>query len=274
GISSQVKRHEGQLQPPASASRPSDEPQTPNGPKARTRRPRPLPQGLVMIYEDRDILVVDKPPGLLTISTETEKERTAYFLMMDYVRKGCAKSRNRVFVVHRLDRETSGLLVMAKSHEAKAKLQDQWDRADKKYLAIVHGRLEKRTDTISTYLAENSARVVYSTSNTKMGKLSHTAYRVLKQAKEFALLEVALLTGRKNQIRVHLAGIGHPVAGDKKYGKGIAFHKKLSLHAYSITLKHPVTGRMMTFAAKVPPHFYQIVGSIEGMDENYPKRPD
>ena len=181
-------------------------------------RPDRLPNGLVILHEDRDILVVDKPPGLLTIGTERDKTHTAYFILTDYVRKGCARCRNRVFIVHRLDRETSGVLVFAKSEEAKFRLQRQWSETEKTYLAVVHGRCRKSEETITTYLAEKKAHVVYSTSDRGKGKLSRTAYKVLKQTKEFALLEVNLLTGRKNQIRVHLAGIGHPIVGDRKYG--------------------------------------------------------
>jgi tRNA pseudouridine32 synthase/23S rRNA pseudouridine746 synthase/23S rRNA pseudouridine1911/1915/1917 synthase len=159
----------------------------------------------VILYEDEDILVVDKPAGLLTIGTDTDKEHTAYFILMDYVRKGQAKSRKRVWIVHRLDRETSGVLVFAKSEEAKRRLQDRWEETEKKYLAVVHGNLKKKSDTMTTYLAENKARVVYSTSDHAKGKLAHTAYRVLRETKDFTLLEVDLLTGRKHQIRVHRA---------------------------------------------------------------------
>ncbi|MCX6356221.1 MAG: RluA family pseudouridine synthase [Candidatus Aureabacteria bacterium] len=222
-----------------------------------------LPQGLVILYEDRDILVVDKPPGLLTIGTDTEKERTAYFILTDYVRKGYPKSKKRIFIVHRLDRESSGILIFAKSEDAKYCLQNQWKETLKKYLAVVHGNLEKTSGTITSYLTENKARVVYSTSDTKKGKLSHTAYRVLKQTKDFSLLEVDLLTGRKNQIRVHLAENGHPIVGDKKYGKGDRSHKRLALHALSISFKHPFSGKQLTFETKIPPYFTNLVGNID-----------
>jgi tRNA pseudouridine32 synthase/23S rRNA pseudouridine746 synthase/23S rRNA pseudouridine1911/1915/1917 synthase len=225
-------------------------------------RPGLLPNGLVILHEDPDILVVDKPPGLLTIGTETEKSRTAYFILTDYVRRGSARSRNRVFIVHRLDRETSGVLVFAKSEEAKRRLQSEWGETEKKYLAVVHGQCKKRAETITTYLAENKAHVVYSTSEPAKGKLSHTAYRVVKQTKDFALLEVDLLTGRKNQIRVHLAGIGHPIVGDRKYGNAKDPCGVLALHARLISCKHPFSGQRLTFAAKVPGYFHKLVGSI------------
>ena len=222
-----------------------------------------LRQGLAIIHEDRDILVVDKPPGLLTIGTDTEKSRTAYFILTDYVRKGYTKSRNRIFIVHRLDRDTSGILVFAKSEKAKLFLQGQWKETKKKYLAVVHGRCEKRSGTISTYLAENKAHGVYSTSDTRKGKLSHTAYKVLKETRDFALLEVDLLTGRKHQIRVHLAGIGHPVVGDQRYGKENRAHNPLALHARSISFRHPFSGELLTFETRVPAYFTQLVGHFD-----------
>ena len=220
------------------------------------------PKGVALLYEDADILVVDKPPGLLTIGTDKDKSHTAYFILTDYVRKGCARSRNRVFIVHRLDRETSGVLVFAKSEEAKLRLQGQWQETEKKYLAVVHGRCQKSAETITTYLAENSAHMVYSTSDATKGKLAHTAYKVLKQTKSFALLEVNLLTGRKNQIRVHLAGIGHPIVGDRKYGSTNDSFGDLALHAREITFTHPFSGQRLTFAAKVPVYFHKLIGEI------------
>jgi tRNA pseudouridine32 synthase/23S rRNA pseudouridine746 synthase/23S rRNA pseudouridine1911/1915/1917 synthase len=229
------------------------------------KRPRPgsLPHGLVILYEDRDILVVDKPAGLLTIGTDRDKSRTAYFILTDYVCKGAARSRNRVFIVHRLDRETSGVLVFAKSEEAKLRLQGEWDETEKTYLAVVYGRCRKSAETITTYLAENRAHVVYSTSDPAKGKLSHTAYRVLKQTKDFALLELNLLTGRKNQIRVHLAGIGHPIVGDRKYGSAKESRGGLALHAKSISFRHPASGQRLTFSAKVPALLHRLVGGID-----------
>jgi RluA family pseudouridine synthase len=226
-----------------------------------------LPQGLVIIYEDRDIIVVDKPPGLLTMGTDKEKSRTAYFILTDYVRKGYAKSRKRIFIVHRLDRETSGILVFAKSEEAKLRLQGQWEETKKKYLAVVHGKLESSSETITTYLVENKAHNVYSTSDATKGKLSHTAYKVLKETKDFALLEVDLLTGRKHQIRVHLADIGHPVVGDKRYGKGNEARMRLALHARSISFRHPFSGEQLTFETKPPAYFNKLVGSLTGHSE-------
>src|SRR3970282_96612 len=187
----------------------------------------------------------------------------AYFILTDYIRKGYSKSWNRVFIVHRLDRETSGILIFAKNIEAKLRLQDQWKETEKKYLAVVHGRGDKKSETITTHLAENKAHVVYSTSDARKGKLSQTAYKVLKQTKDFALLEVDLLTGRKHQIRVHLAGIGHPVVGDQRYGRANMAHKRLALHARSIFFQHPFSGKQLTFETKVPVYFSQLMGSVD-----------
>ncbi len=145
-----------------------------------------LPKGLRILHEDRDILVIDKPPGLLTIATDKEQSRTAYSFLTDYVRKGSTTSQKRIFIVHRLDRETSGILIFAKTIEAKLSLQSQWDTTQKKYLAVVHGICKKKSDTITTYLAETKAHDVYSTSDRVNGMLSHTAYRVLKQSKSCA----------------------------------------------------------------------------------------
>ncbi len=222
-----------------------------------------LPGGLALIHEDRDIIVVDKPPGLLTISTDREKSRTAYFILTDYVRKGVAKSRNRTFIVHRLDRETSGILIFAKNEAAQFRLQSQWQHTKKKYLAVVHGRCEKHEETITTYLAENQAHGVYTTNDARKGKLAHTAYKVLKQTNDFSLLEVNLLTGRKHQIRVHLASIGHPVVGDPRYGQERKPRNRLALHAKSISFVHPISGVPLSFDAKVPAYFTTLVGHWE-----------
>jgi tRNA pseudouridine32 synthase/23S rRNA pseudouridine746 synthase/23S rRNA pseudouridine1911/1915/1917 synthase len=218
-----------------------------------------LPRGLKILYEDKDTLVVDKPAGLLTVRTETDKTRTAHFILTDYVRKGCAKSRNRVFTVHRLDQWTSGVLVFAKSEEVKLLLQAQWKDTEKKYIAVVHGQLPQKEGIIASYLAENKAFVVYSTTDTTKGKWARTAYKVLKETRQFSLLEITLLTGRKNQIRVHLADQGHPVVGDRKYGKTEDGYKRLALHSKSISFKHPTTGEQMTFETTLPSYFNRLM---------------
>lgn len=227
---------------------------------------RNLPRGLPVIYEDDDILVVDKQSGLLTISTDREKSKTVYSMLTDYVRRGCNRSQRRVFIVHRLDRETSGILVFAKNIEAKKVLQGNWDETEKKYIALVYGRCKKEEDTITSYLAENSAHLVYSTKDREKGKLSQTHYRVLKQTDRYSLLEIDLMTGRKHQIRVHLSGIGHPVVGDRKYGAGEGGGKRLALHAKSISFTHPANGRRLYFEAELPSIFTTFKGFLDKKD--------
>jgi tRNA pseudouridine32 synthase/23S rRNA pseudouridine746 synthase/23S rRNA pseudouridine1911/1915/1917 synthase len=221
------------------------------------------PRGLAILHEDRDIIVVEKPCGLLTIGTDRDKSRTVHTLLNEYVRKGDPRSRNRVYIVHRLDRETSGILILAKSESAKMYLQEHWQNTDKRYLTVVHGKLAVKSGTISSYLAENSALTVYSTDNQALGKLSHTEYAVLKEARGFSLLEIRLLTGRKHQIRVHLSEKGHPVVGDRKYGKGNDAHGTLALHARSLSFTHPVSCKRLCFETRIPDYFIRLVGSIE-----------
>jgi RluA family pseudouridine synthase len=219
-------------------------------------------KGIEIVHEDRDIIVIDKPPRLLTMASATEREKTAYHILTDYVRKGSVKSPKRVFIVHRLDRETSGIVIFAKTETAKNYLQDRWDETEKKYLAVVYGRLPEKSGVITSYLAENVAHVVYSTKNKSAGKLSTTAYKVLKETRDFSVLEIELITGRKNQIRVHFAEKGHPVVGDAKYGRRDDLHKRMALHARSIAFSHPWNGKRMLLEAKVPAYFTGLVGSI------------
>ncbi|MDA3903397.1 MAG: RluA family pseudouridine synthase [Desulfuromusa sp.] len=234
-----------------------------NHPRTNTRPiQKRQPKGLPILHEDKDILVVDKPPGLLTIGTERDKLRTAHYLLNDYVRKGNPKSRNRVYVVHRLDQDTSGILLFAKSEQAKKFLQEHWKLTDKHYLAIVQGQLTPKQGTISSYLTENAAHRVYSTHDLAMGKISHTAYKVVKETKGLSLVEVHLMTGRKHQIRVHLAENGHPILGDRKYGNGATAAKRLALHARSISFTHPFSGEKMTFDTGIPEDFSRQLGHI------------
>ncbi len=213
------------------------------------------PKGLSILYEDRDIVVVDKIAGLLTVSSAKVKNNTAHRLLNEYVRKGNPKSRHRVFIVHRLDKETSGVIVFAKSENAKHYLQGEWQGFQKKYYTVVHGTLPEKEGVITSYLAENRAHRMHSVANPKMGKLAKTGYKVLRESEMYSLLEIDLLTGRKNQIRVHLADKGCPVAGDKKYGARAKGIKRLALHAASITILHPHSKQEMTFTAEVPTYF-------------------
>lgn len=221
------------------------------------------PKGLSVLYEDHDILVVNKTHGLLTVSDAKHKEDTAYFRLTDYVRKGNRKAKNRIFIVHRLDRDTSGVIVFAKHEKAKHFLQDEWQNFQKKYSAVVTGVLSDKKGIITSYLAENSIHKMYSVKDPAKGKLAKTGYTVLQESKKFSLLEIDLLTGRKNQIRVHFSEKGFPVAGDKKYGgkeKGI---KRLALHAVSITIVHPHSKEAMTFRTDIPGYFYSLIAHYE-----------
>jgi len=161
--------------------------------------------------------------------------------------------------VHRLDRDSSGVIVFAKNENAKRYLQKEWHGFKKKYYAVVHGTLPKKEGVITSYLAENRAHKMYSVDDPKKGKLARTGYKVLRESKKYSLLEIDLLTGRKNQIRVHFSEKGSPVAGDKMYGEKEKGIKRLTLHAASITILHPDTKKKMTFEAKVPAYFESLV---------------
>jgi len=219
------------------------------------------PRGCSLLYEDHDILVVDKIHGLLTVSTERVREQTAYYRVNTYVRKGNQKSKNRIWIVHRLDRDTSGVLVFAKNKQAKRYLQEAWQGFTKKYYAVVRGTFTKKEGVITSYLTENRMHKVYSVDDPQKGKLSKTGYTVLRVSKTYSLLEIDLLTGRKNQIRVHLSEHGCPVAGDTKYGEREKGMKRLALHAASLTLLHPSTHEQMTFETPVPAYFESLMKS-------------
>jgi RluA family pseudouridine synthase len=224
-------------------------------PKKKKPNRKHLPKDMEVLYEDNDLLVINKPAGLLTVRTETNKFQTAHFILTDYVCKGSLKSRNRIFTVHRLYQWTSGVLIFAKNEDAKDRLQDNWKQTQKTYIAVVHGKLKPKEGIITSYLYENKNYVVRSISDKTKGKLAKTSYKVLKEAGQLSLVEIDLLTGRKNQIRVHLADKGNPIIGDRKYGKAKDGYKRLALHAKSITFNHPTTGERMTFEAKLPSYF-------------------
>jgi len=219
---------------------------------------RHRPKGLEIIYEDRDVIVINKDAGLLTMSPSRHEMQTAECLLTDYLRKGAARSRLQAYTVHRLDRETSGLLIFAKTEAVQHWLKDHWKEVEKEYRAIVHGALKEKTGTLSSYLAENEAQFVYSTSQTK-GRWSETQYEVLRENKLFSELKINLLTGRKNQIRVHFAELGHPVVGDTKYGHKEKKFERMALHARSIAFNHPHSGKRMGFEAPVPKFFNRLM---------------
>ncbi len=217
------------------------------------------PKGLTILYEDPHILVVKKAHGLLTIGTDREKQKTAQFLLNEYVKKGNARSKNRVFVVHRLDRETSGILIFAKSEKSKMFLQEHWKDFSKKYMAVVSGKLNEKEGVITSYLFENDSFRVYSVKDADKGKIAQTGYKVIKETNNFSLLEIILLTGRKHQIRVHFKEMGHPVVGDKIYGNADNSSKTLALHAASLTITHPVSHKEMCFETGIPMYFNSLM---------------
>ena len=211
-----------------------------------------------VLYQDAHILVIDKPSGLLTVSTEKEKEKTLYFQLNEWLKVSDTDHRARVFIVHRLDRDTSGLLVFAKDAETKQRLQKEWEHCGKRYYAVVEGR-PPQEDTLRSYLAQNKAMKVYSTEKGDESKLAVTQYQVVRSNEWYSLLDIVPNTGRKNQIRVQLADIGHPVAGDEKYGAKSNPAHRLALHAYELSFKHPVTGKKMSFKSPLPVQLSNIV---------------
>ncbi len=217
------------------------------------------PYGLSILFEDHDIIVVDKAAGLLTVSTHRQEDKTAFYLLNNYVKKGNYKSKSTVFIVHRLDRETSGVLVFAKTERVKRFLQDNWQSFTKLYIAIVHGKLKEKEGEISSYLMENKAYRMYSTKDIEKGAFAKTGYKVIKESNDLSLLEITLFTGKKNQIRVHLAEKGHPIVGDKVYGKQDKGVKRLGLHAETLTIQHPYTKEMMTFKSNFPSYFKTLI---------------
>jgi len=219
------------------------------------------PKGLNIIYEDHYIVVVDKRSGLLSVSSGKVKENTAHFLLNEYVKKGNQRSRNRVFIVHRLDRDTSGVLIFAKTEQAKQYLQNEWKHFEKKYYAIVHGILTEKEGLITSYLAENSIHRMYSVTDPNKGKLAKTRYKVIRESTKYSLLLIDLLTGRKNQIRVHFSENGHPVAGDRIYGKKEDDKdiKRLTLHSSFMKIRHPFTEEEMIFESQAPAYFKALM---------------
>ncbi len=219
-------------------------------------------KGLEIIYEDREIIVVNKESGLLTIATPKEKFNTAHFILNEYVKKGNPRSKERVYIVHRLDKDTSGLLVFAKSEKSKLYLQRNWADFNKKYVTIVNGRLPEKTGIIESYLLENSACKVYTTQNNLKGKYAKTGYTVLKEVSKYSLLEIQLYTGRKNQIRVHLSDFGYPILGDRVYGNKGKDFKRLALHSFELTLIHPFSKKEISFKIPMPQCFNLIFKDI------------
>ncbi len=221
------------------------------------------PRGLEILHEDRDILVVNKEPGVLTTGTRRGEDFTAENVLNDFVRKGCARATKHVYLVHRLDRETSGVLLFAKTEEAQQSIKDNWKETEKFYLAVVRGHLKEKSGIYASYLAENEDQFVYSVADPSKGKLSQTAFTVIREMPSLSLVKIKLLTGRKNQIRVQFAEHGHPVLGDPKYGTRDPFRERLCLHAKSIAFNHPHSGERLFFDTAIPAVFKRVAGGFE-----------
>jgi len=217
--------------------------------------------GLDIVFEDNDIIVINKPSGLLTVATATEKRKTAYSLLSEYVK--LEDPDNKIFIVHRLDRETSGLLLFAKNNMVKQRIQETWETMveQRTYVGVVEGIVEKDVGTVISWLTETSAFNVYSQQNAATGKRAVTHYRKIGGNARYSLLHLNLDTGRKHQIRVHMQDIGHPIVGDKKYGLGSSPIHRLALHAQILAFTHPQTGQLLRFETPIPENFLHITAT-------------
>lgn len=231
--------------------------------KGKTTLESPL---LSIVFEDKHLLVVEKAAGLLSISTQKEQKKTAYSMLSEYVKK--QHPGNKIFVVHRLDRETSGLMLFAKSEEVQYLMQNNWRYAvnQRRYVAVVEGKLEtgdgSGKGTIKSYLWESKALIVYASPNPEDGDLAVTHYTVLDASNDYSLVELELETGRKNQIRVQMNSIGYPLVGDLKYGGHASNLKRLALHAHVLSFTHPITGHPYAFETPIPESFRKLVKTI------------
>lgn len=217
------------------------------------------PDGLKIVHEDDHLIIIDKPPGLLTVATEKEKRKTAYAILSAYVKQ--TNPDNKIFIIHRLDRETSGLLMFARSKTVQEKMQKTWDSSisQRSYIAVVEGRVEQEEGRICSWLTESSAFIVYSSPNSQHGQKAVTLYKKLRENEHYTLLRINLETGRKHQIRVHMQDINHPVVGDSKYGNGHSPLRRLGLHAQVLAFIHPVDDKPYRFETAIPEKFNQLL---------------
>jgi len=228
-------------------------------PKAFAAPETALPSGIRFRHEDADIIVIEKPAGLLSIASPSEPEKTVYVFLTDHVRQGNKLGRQRVWIVHRLDRETSGLMVLAKNELAKRVLQDNWDAVEKKYFAVVEGAPPEKAGLFDSHLDESNPLKVYSAPESSETRHALTRYRVMKKGSTTTLLELTLETGRRHQIRVQLADAGCPIVGDKKYGAQTNPIKRIALHAHSLRFIHPITRETMRFESPLPGDLGRLV---------------
>lgn len=218
-----------------------------------------MARNMRLVYEDEHLIVIDKNAGILSMASDNEKYLTAYNILSTYVKS--QKPSNRIFIVHRLDRDTSGLMMFARSEKVQSLLQRDWKHnvTARTYVALVEGEVTEPEGVIKSYIYESKALVMHSTRNPEKGDLAITRFRRIKSSKEYSLLEVILETGKKNQIRLHMQEIGHSIAGDKKYGAATSPIGRLGLHASVLAFIHPVTGRELRFESRVPAKFRRMV---------------
>lgn len=210
-----------------------------------------------IIYEDKDIIVVNKPCNMLTVATSSEKENTLYHLVGEYLKK---KNKSaKVFIVHRLDRETSGIVLFAKSEKVKELFQKNWDTVAKErlYIAVVNGRLEKKYGKVVQYLVEKDEHKVFAGKKGPDSKEAITLYKVVKEGSKYSTIDIEIKTGRKNQIRVAMSSLGNPILGDKKYGCKEKI-KNMYLLAYKLVINNPITKKEQTFKINIPDEYYDI----------------
>jgi 23S rRNA pseudouridine1911/1915/1917 synthase len=222
------------------------------------KTPQQQPHGLNIVYEDQELIVINKPAGLLTIATDKEKRKTAYAVLSNYVKE--EDPENKIFVIHRLDRETSGLLMFAKNETIKTQIQENWSTTieQRTYIGVVEGEVEQQEGTILSWLKESKAFIVYSSQNPKHGQKAITHYKKIKGNNTFSLLQINLETGRKHQIRVHMQDINHPIIGDSKYGSTQSPIRRMGLHAQVLAFTHPKTGKLCRFETEIPGKFLQL----------------
>lgn len=219
----------------------------------------PMPEGLRIIWEDRWLIVVKKDTGLLTVANNSEQLLTAQVYLDAYMQFK-KEGNGRVYIVHRIDRDTSGILLFAKDENTQQILRSNWNEIvhSRRYIAIVEGKLPRRADTIDTWIEENAKTMTMYVCRQGYGKRAITHYQVIKEIEGYSMIALELETGRKNQIRLHMSHIGHPVAGDGKYGAQSDPCERLCLHAQQIKFEHPITGEIMEFTSEIPQEFTRI----------------